>query len=196
MSEHDRYRPIGDYALIADCHTAALVSREGSVDWCCVPRFDSGSAFGRLLDYAGDGYCALTPADGGSWESKRSYLEDSFVLETTLTSGSGEVRMVACFVLHEGDQAQHVRRIVRVIEGAKGSVKIDLRIVPRFDYGEVRPWVRRHGKNLFASAKRHRADDRLVAAMGGDYDYLSLSHDATFVRSATNSSIASSRSFS
>ena len=151
MNEHDRYRPIGDYALIADCHTAALVSREGSIDWCCVPRFDSGSAFARLLDYAGGGYCALAPADGGSWESKRSYIEDSFVLETTLTCGAGEVRMVDCFVLHEGERAQHERRIVRVIEGVKGSVKIDLRIVPRFDYGEVRPWVRRHGMNLFSA---------------------------------------------
>ena len=122
VNEHDRYRPIGDYALIADCHTAALVSREGSIDWCCgPPRFDSGSAFARLLDYAGGGYCALAPADGGSWESKRSYIEDSFVLETTLTCGAGEVRMVDCFVLHEGDPAQHERRIVRVIEGVKGS---------------------------------------------------------------------------
>ena len=59
--------------------------------------------------------------------------------------------MVDCFVLHEGDQAQHERRIVRVIEGVKGSVKFDLQIVPRFDYGEVRPWVRRHGKNLFSA---------------------------------------------
>jgi GH15 family glucan-1,4-alpha-glucosidase len=151
VAEPERYRPIGDYALIGDCHTAALVSAEGSIDWCCLPRFDAGSVFARLLDHDAGGYCALIPADGGSWEGRRSYLEDSFVLETMLTSGSGQVRIVDCFVLHEGERSQSERRIVRVIEGVKGRVRFDIRIVPRFDYGEIRPWIRRHGRQLFSA---------------------------------------------
>src|SRR5512133_4049517 len=74
----DRYPPIADYALIGDCHTAALVSRAGSIDWCCMPRFDSGSVFGRLLDWDGAGYCAIEPQ--GEIESvSREYIDDTLV---------------------------------------------------------------------------------------------------------------------
>ena len=83
MSE-DTYPPIGDYALIGDCHSAALVSREGSIEWCCLPRFDSGSAFGRLLDRRHGGHCSIQPAGGDSWDYVRTYLDDTLVLETTL----------------------------------------------------------------------------------------------------------------
>ena len=73
MSDPGRYPPIGDYALIGDCHSAALVSRRGSIDWCCLPRFDSGSAFGRLLDRERGGHCSITPPGAGPWEYTRRY---------------------------------------------------------------------------------------------------------------------------
>ena len=75
------YPGISDYALIGDCHTAALISRAGSVDWCCLPRFDSDSCFGRLLDWGNGGYFQISPA--GRWSSRREYLEKSLVLVTT-----------------------------------------------------------------------------------------------------------------
>ena len=75
------YPPISDYALIGDCHSAALVSRSGSIDWCCLPRFDSDSSFGRLLDWRKGGYFAITPV--GRYRVKREYRGDSLVLLPT-----------------------------------------------------------------------------------------------------------------
>jgi len=155
MPARDAYPPIGDYALIGDCHAAALVSRSASIDWCCLPRFDSGSTFGRLLDAERGGHCSIEPVGRGAWDSRREYVEDTLVLITTLDEKSGEVRIVDCLTLDERVSAGDERRLVRVIEGHRGAVELDLQIVPRFDYGEVRPWIRRHG-------------DRLHSAIGGD----------------------------
>jgi GH15 family glucan-1,4-alpha-glucosidase len=151
VNDIDGYPPIGDYGLIGDCHTAALVSRAGSIDWCCLPRFDSGSAFARMLDRERGGYCSITPAGEGEWDSSRSYLEDTLVLETRLTGPSGQARLLDCFVIRESAGAEAERRIVRTIEGLRGSVEFDIRVAPRFDYGEVRPWIRRHGRRLFSA---------------------------------------------
>jgi len=145
------YPPIGDYALIGDCHTAALVSREASIEWCCLPRFDSGSAFARLLDRDGGGHCSIAPVDGAPWQYHRDYLEDTFVLETTLTGPAGEVRLLDCFTVHGTPLETEHRQILRVIEGVRGSVELDVRVAPRFDYGQVRPWIRRHSPHLHST---------------------------------------------
>jgi GH15 family glucan-1,4-alpha-glucosidase len=147
----DEYPPIGDYALIGDCHSAALVGRDGSIDWCCLPRFDSGSAFGRLLDRRRGGHCAIQPAGEATWESARSYLDDTLVLETTLAGPTGEAKLIDCFLIRERAVGTDARQILRVIEGLRGSVELDVRIAPRFDYGQVRPWIRRHGHRLHST---------------------------------------------
>jgi GH15 family glucan-1,4-alpha-glucosidase len=151
VTDSDEYPPIGDYALIGDCHTAALISRAGSIEWCCLPRFDSGSAFGRVLDRGHGGHCSIAPTDGGPWESVRAYLEDTFVLETTLKGPGGEVRLLDCFTLHGSPLETERRQILRVIEGVRGSVELDVRVAPRFDYGQVRPWIRRHSHHLHST---------------------------------------------
>jgi len=145
------YPPIGDYALIGDCHSAALVSSDGSIDWCCLPRFDSGSAFGRLLDWDGGGHCEVRPLGDGTWECSRRYLDDSLVLETTLIDAAGEARLVDCFTISGNPVETEQRQILRVIEGVRGSVEFEVRIAPRFDYGQVRPWIRRHGHRLHSA---------------------------------------------
>ncbi len=145
MTDPSSYPPIADYALIGDCNSAALISREASIDWCCLPRFDSGSAFGRLLDWDRGGHCAITPSGEGPWEFSRRYLDDTLVLETNVLGPGGEAKLLDCFTI-QGDPVQTERRqILRVIEGVRGSVEVDVRIAPRFDYGQVRPWIRRHG---------------------------------------------------
>jgi GH15 family glucan-1,4-alpha-glucosidase len=146
----DSYPPIGDYALIGDCQSAALVSRHGSIDWCCLPRFDSGSTFARLLDWERGGHCSITP-DGDDWDCAREYLPDSLVLATTLHGPAGKLRLLDCFLLPEQDGPSEERRILRVIEGQRGSVKLEIRVAPRFDYGQVRPWIRRHGHRLHSA---------------------------------------------
>ncbi len=176
MSDTDRYPPIGDYALIGDCHTAALVSRRGSIDWCCLPRFDSGSTFGRILDSDSGGHCSIAPTDGGPWSCEREYLDDTLVLASTVRSRSGQVRIIDCFAKGVGTTPEHGtgakttrdhqngakttrdhqngaqtspdHQILRVIEGVRGTVELELEVVPRFDYGQVRPWIRRHGHHV------------------------------------------------
>jgi GH15 family glucan-1,4-alpha-glucosidase len=148
---NETYPPIGDYALIGDCHSAALVAQDGAIDWCCLPRFDSGSAFGRLLGRPDAGHCSITPTGEGPWEYERSYVDDTLVLETTLHGAAGEARLLDCFVVRDDAVVTDARRIVRVLEGIRGSVEVELRVAPRFDYGQVRPWVRRHGHRLHST---------------------------------------------
>ena len=147
----DTYPSIGDYALIGDCHSAALVARDGSIDWCCLPRFDSGSAFGRLLDRQRGGHCSIVPTAKGPWDYERSYLDDTLVLETTLLGSGGEAKLIDCFLMGDGDQGTDARRILRVIEGVRGSLEVEVRIAPRFDYGQVRPWIRRHSHRMHST---------------------------------------------
>src|SRR5919198_1307846 len=158
-----RYPPIADYGLISDCHSAALVSRTGSIDWCCMPRLDAGSVFGRLLDWKAGGFYSIEPtAPEAEWF--RTYLEDTMVLVTTIRTGGGQARILDCFALPRQDPGRDHRRLLRVIEGERGVVPLRVRIVPRFDYGEIKPWVRHH-------------DVRAFSAIGGD-DGLAITGDA------------------
>jgi GH15 family glucan-1,4-alpha-glucosidase len=140
MKRAGDYPPIADYALIGDCHSAALVSRQGSIDWCCLPRFDSDSCFGRLLDWQNGGYFQICPA--GRFTSRREYLEKSLVLVTTFRAGSGEARLIDFFAMRTGGAQRPRREIVRIIEGVSGTMRLNVRFVPRLDFGEVKPWVR------------------------------------------------------
>ncbi len=151
MPAADAYPPIGDYALIGDCHSAALVARDGSIDWCCLPRFDSGSAFGRILDRRHGGHCSIVPTGNGPWDYERSYHEDTLVLETTLLGTGGEAKLIDCFLMGDGEVGADARRILRVIEGVRGSLEVEVRVAPRFDYGQVRPWIRRHSHRLHST---------------------------------------------
>ncbi len=166
-----RTRPISDYALIGDCHAAALVSRTGSVDWCCMPRFDSGSCFGRLLDWEHGGYCSILPTDGGH-TSFRQYIGDTLVLATTFRAATGEATLYDCFAMRTGGKLEPRRQLLRIVEGVRGHLTLHLRVVPRFDYGALEPWMRHDGMQLFS-------------AIGGN-DALVIQSDAelTLVRSA------------
>ena len=137
------YPPIADYALIGDCHTAALISRSGSIDWCCLPRFDSDSCFGRLLDWNKGGYFAITPV--GPYRVRREYRGDSLILVTTFTTRTGVARVVDFFSMRSGGRLRPRRELVRVIHGVRGHVTFDVAVVPRFDFGEVKPWIFKSG---------------------------------------------------
>jgi GH15 family glucan-1,4-alpha-glucosidase len=150
-AKKDRYLPIADYALIGDCHSAALISRQGSIDWCCLPRFDAGSAFARLLDHDRGGYCSIAPHGRARWEISREYLDDTLILESHLRGSPGEARLLDLFIIRASAQQVWQRQLLRVIEVQRGTIEFDLRIAPRFDYGEVRPWIRRHGEHLHSA---------------------------------------------
>ena len=168
----DTYPPIADYALIGDCHSAGLVSRSASIDWCCLPRFDSASVFGRLLDWDRGGYCRIEPA-GDGYTSTRDYLENTLVLVTTLYAPGGEARLYDCFTMHPGGRSEPYRQLLRIVEGVRGEMALRVQVRPRFDYGGVKPWLRHHGPNLYSAVG---GNDALVISGDCDLDMVDL-HD-------------------
>lgn len=151
MSQPDTpYPPIGDYALISDCHCSALVSRRGSVDWCCMPRVDSDSCFGRLLDWNDGGYCLIAPEEDGSAMARR-YLQGTMVLETHFKTGQGEVRLYDFFVMDPAAPEQTRYNLVRLVEGVAGEVRMCVEVRSRFDYGEILPAMRCHENNTYSA---------------------------------------------
>lgn len=145
----DRYPPISDYGYISDCHSGALISLDGSIDWCCMPRIDSDSIFGRILDWDEGGYCSISPKN--EYESSRKYIEDTLVLETIFETGRGKCRLIDFFPMRSGGRHNPYRQLVRMVEGLEGSVELLLDIVPRFDYGALKPWIRRIRDNEFSA---------------------------------------------
>ena len=132
--------PIEDYALIGDCHTGALVGRDGSIDWLCLPRFDSGACFAALLGNAGHGRWLLAPA-AEITATRRRYRGATLILETEFATAAGEVRITDFMPLSAAR-----RDVVRIVEGLRGEVAMRLELTVRFDYGSIVPWVRKlHG---------------------------------------------------
>ena len=134
---------IEDYAIIGDLNTAALVGRSGSIDWMCLPRFDSPACFAALLHAPDAGRWLLAPAgtpDGGDC-TRRQYREDTLILETEWEVDGGSVRVLD-FMPVRDDAVD----LVRIVEGVSGEVTMQMELVLRFDYGRVVPWVR-HGEH-------------------------------------------------
>src|SRR5262249_20286394 len=128
---------IEDYALIGDLHTAALVSRAGSIDWCCFPRFDSGACFAALLGEPEHGRWLLAPATDVRRATRR-YRTDTLVLESIYETGQGTVRAID-FMPPRGAASG----IVRIVEGLDGLVPMRCELVVRFDFGRIVPRVKR-----------------------------------------------------
>ncbi|HST29730.1 MAG TPA: glycoside hydrolase family 15 protein [Chthoniobacterales bacterium] len=131
---------IEDYAFLSDTQTCALVSRDGCVDWLCFPRFDSGACFASLLGKRENGRWRFSPREKVQ-KLERRYRGDTLILETDLETASGVVRLID-FMPPRGENPD----IVRIIEGRRGEVAMQMELIIRFDYGNVVPWVRkRHG---------------------------------------------------
>jgi GH15 family glucan-1,4-alpha-glucosidase len=126
---------IEDYGLIGDMHTAALVGIDGSIDWLCLPRFDSGACFAKLLGTEENGRWRIAPA-ADVVSTTRRYRPSTLVLETEFETAEGVVRLVDCMSLRESHP-----RIVRIVEGVRGTVSMSVRLNPRFDYGKTAPWI-------------------------------------------------------
>ncbi|WP_327346665.1 glycoside hydrolase family 15 protein [Streptomyces europaeiscabiei] len=137
---------IEDYALIGDHQTAALVSRQGSIDWLCLPRFDSAACFAALLGDEENGHWRIAPAQGGTC-TRRAYRHDSLVLDTEWETDEGAVRVTD--LMPQRDRAPDV---VRIVEGLSGRVTLRSTLRLRFDYGSVVPWMRRSDGHRVAVA--------------------------------------------
>jgi GH15 family glucan-1,4-alpha-glucosidase len=138
------YMPIADYGLLADCNSAALVDRDGSVGWLCLPRYDSAAVFARILDPAA-GHWSIRPRE--PYRSERRYLPGTLVIETTFTTDSGVVRLTDALAFAPGQRhhdlgygAPHL--LLRSVEGIEGAVELELELAPRPEYGLVKPLFR------------------------------------------------------
>ena len=137
---------IEDYAIIGDTQTAALVGADGSIDWLCLPRFDSGACFAALLGGPGHGRWLIAP-EGEVQRTRRRYRDGTLILETEFTTAEGVVRLVDCM-----PPRGHDPDVVRLVEGVSGEVRVRFELVIRFDYGSVVPWVRARPSGLTAVA--------------------------------------------
>jgi GH15 family glucan-1,4-alpha-glucosidase len=163
-------RLIEDYALIGDGRTAALVGRDGSIDWFCAPRFDSSACFAALVGDPSNGRWQICPAEAPQ-SVRRAYRSGTMTLETTFTCANGTVTLVDCMVL-DADQP----RIVRCVRGDRGSVAMRLDYVVRFDYGSIVPWLRKTDEGLLAVA----GPDALMLAGDVETHADGLRHSAEF----------------
>ncbi len=152
---------IEDYALVGDGRTAALIGRDGSVDWLCWPRFDSSACFASLLGTEDHGFWKLSPA--GEATILRRYRGGSLVLETCYETASGEVRVTDYMPVNDGSH------LVRIVEGLHGSVSMRMRLAVRFDYGLAVPWVSRNELgDLRAISGPHKVVLRTPAPLHGE----------------------------
>lgn len=137
---------IEDYALIGDCETAALVARDGSIDWLCFPRFDSGACFAALLGTPENGRWLIAPAVGIR-NIRRHYREGTLILETSYETDSGSVTIIDFM-----PPRTKAPDVVRIVEGRRGQVPMHMELIIRFDYGWIVPWVRRMKRGIRATA--------------------------------------------
>ncbi len=151
---------IEDYAVIGDCETAALVSKDGSIDWLCWPSFASGACFAALLGTAGNGYWRVRPK-GKIVEVRRRYQPETMILETTFVTKDGEV----CLTDFMPPRGKH-SDVIRLVKGVRGKVAMRMDLVLRFDYGLTIPWVTHHDKELVAVAGPNLAVLRSECAKG------------------------------
>ncbi len=133
---------IEDYALIGDCMSGALVGKDGSIDWLCLPRFDSGALFAALLGDESHGRWRIAPAAPA--DVRRRYLGNSMVLETLFETETGTCRIIDGMLLGTPEPD-----LVRIVEGISGTVNLEMDLTIRFDYGSIVPWVQRTGPRSF-----------------------------------------------
>ena len=166
-------RRIEDYALIGDCETAALIGRDGSIDWLCWPRFDSEACFAALLGTPENGRWLIAPAEPGM-RVERRYRDGTLILETDFETSQGAVTLTD-FMPARDDSSD----LIRIVTGRAGEVRMRMELVFRFDYGRLIPWVERTeggalraiaGPRLCHSVHRRAAPGRRLQDGRGVHD--------------------------
>lgn len=153
---------IEDYSLIGDCETAALLSRDGSIDWLCWPSFSSGACFAALLGTKDNGYWKIAPVAKVK-NIRRKYVADTLIMETSFVTAGGEVRLID-FMPPRGKHSH----VIRIVKGVRGRVAMRMDLAIRFDYGRTVPWVTSTDHELRAVAGPNMVILRTTAPMRGE----------------------------
>ncbi|MGA2633131.1 MAG: glycoside hydrolase family 15 protein [Terracidiphilus sp.] len=153
---------IEDYALIGDCESAALVDKNGSIDWLCWPDFSSQACFAALVGTEENGYWKITPAQG-KWKTTRRYRAHALILETTFTHRDGSFRLIDFMPVRQRNS-----HVVRIVEGLRGKLHLRMELALRFDYGRTVPWVTRIRGGVRAVAGPHLAVLRASVPIHGE----------------------------
>ncbi|MFV2045578.1 MAG: glycoside hydrolase family 15 protein, partial [Anaerolineales bacterium] len=164
------YKPISDYGLIGDMHSAAVVGLDGSIDWLCFPRFDSPSVFTAILDDEKGGRFRLSPSD--PHQSEQRYLQDTNILCTSFTTDKGEVE-IQDFMPLKADWKQSDHEILRIVRGVHGTVQMNCLFQPRLDYARGRTKIRVAGGGVVAE------NDTACLALSSPVDLAVANGDAT-----------------
>src|SRR5438445_3762065 len=170
--------PIADYGLLSNCNSAALVSCAGSVDWLCLPRYDSPALFARLLG-PDAGHWSIRPT--APFESSHRYLDGTLVLETTFTTETGSVRLTDALAFAEGQRGHELghdvpHELLRSVEGISGAVELVLELAPRPEYGLVRPLFRKEGDG----GRTFGGPNRITVSAGVPIEIEDVTMRATF----------------
>jgi alpha,alpha-trehalase len=157
-TDREASRPIADYGLLADCNSAALVTSDGSIDWLCLPRYDSPAIFSRILD-PDAGHWSIRPV--GEFTAERRYLPGTLVIETTFTTDDGVVRLRDAMAFAEGQRGHELgfdspHELLRSVEAVSGTVELEMELAPRGEYGLVKPLFRQEegGGRTFGGPNR------------------------------------------
>jgi len=166
----DAFSPLEHYGVIGNLETCALVNRNGSIDWCCLPNVDSPSVFAALLDPDEGGHFVVRPA--GEWETEQSYVDSTNVLETTFRTGSGVLRVTDFMPVSDGDSTDepHVRALYRKVRVLEGTVDVAVEFVPRFDYGRAETTVEAVSAGAFVTSAERQATLNSPVALAIDAD--------------------------
>jgi GH15 family glucan-1,4-alpha-glucosidase len=146
-AEREEFRPIAHHGLLADCNSAALVTRDGSIDWLCLPRYDSSAVFARILD-PDAGHWSIRPAE--AFSVTRGYSPGTLVIDTVFSTETGSVRLTDAMAFAEGQRGHELgldapHELLRVVKGLDGEVELEMELSPRAEYGLVRPLFRQEG---------------------------------------------------
>jgi len=143
------YPPIEDYVLLSDCQSNALVSRSGTIDWCCMPTLDADTCFGRLLDWQQGGHCSIGPKDARGLVAHHDYEDDSLIAHCRMQTAQGALALRDFFCMDEAEGLSlPPSRLLRLAECVQGKFDVDIAIMPRFDFGETVPALREHGSGV------------------------------------------------
>lgn len=171
MNNSPNYKPISAYGLIGNCRGSALVATDGSIDWCCLPRFDSPSLFAAILDHQQGGRFAITP--DVRYSSSQRYVERTNVLETTFVTDGGVCTLTDYMPIFQDWDGAPVERhqIVRIVRGESGGVPLDLLYQPRPDYARIQPVLTQQGREVVWEGENQRlslASDASIRVQGGE----------------------------